>query len=489
MKSNNKFKLLHTHFDWILIAICILAYTVVFSYFSILRHNAFASGYDLANMDQTIWNSLQGRFFSFSQYGATMTRFTTHADIILVLLAPLYLIWNNVRMLLIFQSFVLALGAIPTYLIGKLILRSKPLAFLVVGIYLLNPGMQWTNIYDFHAVSMAIPLLLLVFYFGYTGKWRWYLIAALFAALTKEQVPLTIGSIGIALALLKRGKAVFIGPVTLLIGIVYSLSVILVVIPYFEVDGMYKYAPWYDGVIQRIKESKLIDVPGELIRNYVMSPDALAYYRLLLTPFGLLPLFGLPIFLIIAGPELSIILLSYHAQMRSIMLHYDSVLVPGLVISSIYGIHWTRLLIYRLIAHEKIRSVLFGFFLFSASALILRFSYFHTPTPVSPTCWCRMYDVSEDDKAFAKLLETIPRDASVTASPEIRPHITHRRLAYTMPDATASADFIAIIDQNRLPGDYNPKGFELELMAVLDTSEQHELVKRIGHFSLYQRTR
>lgn len=484
MKINELASLVKKRYEVVFLVIAILTYVVVLSYFSIARHNAFASGYDLANMDQTIWNSLHGRFFAFSQGGQTVTRFTTHADVILVLLAPLYAIWNDVRMLLIFQSLALALGAIPTYLIAKKVIGNKLSALFVVTLYLLNPGMQWTNIYDFHAVSLAVPLLLLVFYFGYIGKWRWYFIAAIFASFTKEQVPLTVGGIGLMLALV--GKRRLIGIVTFVICVVYSLLLMKVFIPHFNTQGEYLYASWYANFVERTVQNRIVNIPVDLLRNYIFTPEARTYYNLLLRPFALLPLLGLP-FLLISAPDLAINLISDHAQMRAITLHYDTIIIPGLVIASVFGLHWYQKIVTFVFKRSLVRTTLLTIPILGALAVALRFNYHYNPTSTSPTCWCRAYEVSDEDRAFEKVLQQIPADKSVTASPEIRPHITHREHADTMPDATRSADFIAIIDQNRLPGDYNPKEFELELLKVLQDSPSHTLVSHIGHFYLYKR--
>ena len=484
MKIGTLTSLLKKRYETVFLVIAILSYTFVLSYFSIARHEAFASGYDLANMDQTIWNSLHGRFFSFSQHGATITRFTTHADVILVLLAPLYAIWNDVRMLLIFQSLALALGAVPTYLIAHTVTKNKLTSLFVVTLYLLNPGMQWISIYDFHAVSIAVPLLLLVFYFGYIGKWRWYFITAVFATLTKEQVPVTVGAIGLMLALL--GKKRVVGIVTFVIGVSLSFLLMRYFIPHFNTENTYMYSSWYAHFVERTIQNRPVNIPLDMVRNYLLTPDALNYYNLLLRPFALLPLLGFP-FLLISTPELLINLLSDHAQMRSITMHYESVIIPGLVISTVFGIHWYRKLVRIVVSNIPLRNFFLLVPMLGALGVALRFNYHYSPLPTTPTCWCRAYAVSEEDQKFEALLRTIPEDASVTASPEIRPHITHRENAYTMPDATSSADFIAIIDQNRLPGDYNPKGFELELIRVLDTSNTHTLVERIGNFYLYKR--
>lgn len=484
MYKNFFIDFLKKYSDVLFISISIFVYTAVLSYFAIQRHNAFASGYDLANMDQTIWNSLHGRFFSFSQGDTTFTRFTTHTDVILVLLAPLYAIWNDVRILLIFQSFVLALGAIPTYLLAHTVTKSKLTPLFVVVLYLLNPGVQWIAIYDFHAVSLAIPLLLLVFYFGYVGKWRWYFIAAIFASLTKEQVPVTVGAIGLMLAVL--GKRRVVGILTFVLGIAISLFLMKVFIPLFNTEGIYKFSPWYGNFIERTIQNKLINLPFDLIRNYLLTPDAFNYFNLLLRPFAFLPLLGFP-FLLISIPDLMINLLSDHAQMRSITMHYESIIIPGLVISTIFGMHWYQVVVKWILKQSLLRDLFIFLPMIGALILALRFNYHFNPTPIAPTCWCRAYAVSDEDREFEALLRSIPETASVTASPEVRPHITHRENAYTMPDATSSADFIAIIDQNRLPGDYNPKGFELDLIRVLDESNTHTLVKHIGHFYLYKR--
>lgn len=66
--------------------------------------------------------------------------------------------------------------------------------------------------------------------------------------------------------------------------------------------------------------------------------------------------------------------------------------------------------------------------------------------------------------------------------------MTHRDKSFTLPVATDSADFIAIIDQNRIVGDYSKKDFELTLVKSLKTNDNYELVKHIGHFYLYKKT-
>lgn len=474
---------LKKHWDKIILVLFILTYIITLGTLSILRHNAFASGFDLGNMDSTVWNTLHGNIFKLAQDGKLVSRFSIHADLILILLTPLYFFWNNVRMLILSESIFLAIGAMPVYLLSTKMLKNKLLSLAIVVLYLVNPGMQWTDIYDFHSVSLAIPFLLFSFYFAYTKKWRWYAVFIFFALLTKEQISLTVALFGLFIALVFKERK--IGLLTFMTGILWFLLMVFVVMPHFSPEGKHWALSWYQFT-DTSGIPKLIPAPNILLDKFILSPDAIGYYISLLKPFAFLPLIGLP-WLVLALPELAVNMLSSHGQMRSIVFHYDSGITPWLVIAAIFGLFYLQKLFGKIQFTKKYSQ----YFVYGIILLILlfalRFNYHYSPLPTTPSCWRFMYQPTKEDKEFEALLQKIPQDASITASPEIRPHITHREKAYTLPVATASADFIALIDQNRMVGNYNPKDFELVLRDQLKTSKDYSLVKHIGHFYLYKR--
>jgi hypothetical protein len=84
-------------------------------------------------------------------------------------------------------------------------------------------------------------------------------------------------------------------------------------------------------------------------------------------------------------------------------------------------------------------------------------------------------------------LKAIPESAVVSASGEIRPHITHREQAYTVPTATDSAQYIAIINQNRTIGDYDAKSYEISLIKDLKNMPNFELIAAYKHLYLFKR--
>src|SRR5205085_2197758 len=99
--------------------------------------------------------------------------------------------WRDPQMLLIIQTVILSLGAYFVFLISTKVLKNKYLALILGILYLLNPSIGYTNLYDFHAVTLATTFLLGAWYFLISKKYSVLTIFLILAALTKEQVWLT----------------------------------------------------------------------------------------------------------------------------------------------------------------------------------------------------------------------------------------------------------------------------------------------------------
>lgn len=92
-----------------------------------MRYDNFYTGrYDLGGMDQTVWNTIHGRIFQASgDNGEVISRLSSHADFILILISPLYKIWSDPRMLLLLQTIVIALGAVFIFKLANMILGKN----------------------------------------------------------------------------------------------------------------------------------------------------------------------------------------------------------------------------------------------------------------------------------------------------------------------------------------------------------------------------
>ena len=481
------FKKLFGSLDKVLLVILVLAYFGVMSYLSIRRHNAFFSSYDLANMDQVMWNTIKGgNFFQLSGADGLVSRFEYHADLILVLLSPIYLIWDDVRALLSIQSLFIGLGAVPIYLIAKFVLEKKWMALVIAGVYLINPGVMWTNMYDFHGESMAMFLVLMTLYLGLIKNWKWMFLTAILAMLTKENVPLVISAIGLFLMLGYREWQK--GLMLILAGGIWFGVMVFGLMPYFSGGKEHWVWGWYEGSTDVKNRGLNLESIVYLIKKYTWNftnSESVAYYKDLLKPWGFLPLLGLP-WLLMTAPQLAINLLSSQGQMKSMVMHYDSMVVPGLVLGVIYGLFFVKLILEKL----KIKS---GIFLWGLLAVMVvmavKQNYYYSPLPTTPSHWWPMYEVTEAEINFEKELKKIPPTASITASSEVRNHLTHRVMATNLPHGVGEVDYIAMVDHNRLMGDVEFKPFESELIRKISQGEEerYEFVYNQGQYWLFRK--
>ncbi len=472
-----------TRLSFIALSCLVATYIILFGTLSILRHNAFASNYDLANMDQTVWNTAYGEFFSLTGGEQIVSRLSIHADFILIFLAPLYRIWNDVRVLLISESVALALGAIPVFFLTWRVLKSRVIALGISFVYLINPGMQWTDIYDFHAVAFAIPTLLSAFYFTYVKKWKLFLLFAFIAILTKEEISLFIAMLSLIIFFYYKEHK--LGALMFTFSMLWFLIMIFVVIPYFSPSGKHWALEWFKFGSGG-SGFNLFAFSQTIIKRFLFSPDVLRYYQSLLRPFGFLPILGFPL-LILSLPELAINVLSTQAQMRSIRFHYDSGITPSLVLATIFGLFFFSKFLRLLKIKERFVKFALYAVVFYLVAGAIRVNYNRSPLPSTPSCWCLVYQVSKEDVEFEKLLRQIPPDASVAASGNVRPHVSHRKYAYTLPAGVNDADYIAILTQQRIVGDYNQIEFETKLAEKLKSSNTHQLISNMGDFYLFRK--
>ena len=209
--------------------ILILIYVVIFSYASIKQYNAYNTTlYDLGIFDQVIWNTAHGRFFESSIKGFNFLG--DHFSPILILISPLYHIFRDVRILLVLQTFLLAIGAFPIYLIAKRELKKESIALIFAFIYLAYPPLGYLNMFDFHTVSIAVPLLVWAFYLFKTKKWPLFYLCITGALFCKEEIGLIVLFLGIYIFIttrdFKNGILVFA------LGLLCFLCITLFVIPH-----------------------------------------------------------------------------------------------------------------------------------------------------------------------------------------------------------------------------------------------------------------
>ncbi len=479
-------RLVGKQFVRILLGVMIIGYTVAISYWVILRHESFYSNFDLGNMDQTVWNTSQGRLFELTSGDLTVKRFAIHSDIVLVLLAPLYWIWSDVRMLLVFQVLFVSMGAVAVYLIALEVWKKEELGLALAVSYLVNPWILWTLFYDFHPVALAMPLLLAAFYCLMKKNVRWYWIWAILALFTKEQIGLWLMMMGVVWIILHRNWKQGIGSAA--VGGGWFLGMVFGIMPFFTPSSEKHWAWGWYGIGEKTEVSNtglVINVIDKI--KSINGGELMDYVKELVFVWGYIPLLGLP-WLILAAGDVGINMLSTHGQMRGMELHYDSGIVPALVIAIVFGVKWTSNLLGLVSRRKIVKKIgmygLVGIVLVSS----LRAGYFYGPTPITPSHWKWMFEPSEVDIRFEQVLQSIPSALSVSSSGNVRPHVTQRQRAHVFPSQAREADYVAILTEERIVGRVIDLEYEKNLVEelrndpnyiVVFEEDKHLLFKRI----------
>jgi len=304
------FKFINKYKFQIILWVCIIFFAIFFSVLGIRRYKTLNSYYyDLGIMNQVVYNTSRGRFLEMTNptYNKNMSRLAIHFDPILAIFAPFYKIYPGPETLIIGQSIILGLGALAVFLISQVILRQELLGLLFSISYLLYFPVQRAVLFDFHAVTLATTFLLFAFYFNLVKKNLLYFLFIILSLLTKEHIGLVIFMLGIYLTFVKKNRK--IGIITSILGLIFFFATVYIVIPYFN-GGAHFAISYFSNIGSRI--------------NNIIAQGFL-YSKILIVP-AFFSLFS-PRSFLIALPEWAINILSSNGNMRSIVFHYNSIIV------------------------------------------------------------------------------------------------------------------------------------------------------------------
>lgn len=437
----------------IILAIFVCVYILYFTTASFLRYDNFYTGrFDLGNMDQAVWNSIHGRIFQITDPNGTdiISRLAFHADFILILISPLYLIWSNPKTLLLLQSMVLGLGSVFIYLIAKKILKSKSLALILGIIFLFNPAVNYANLYDFHPVTLGTTLLLVTFYYFLKRRYFLFLIFAILAGLTKEHVWTIVSLFGAGIILRalkdngfkykalnkKQIKEIAFGMFIFLASAALFYLLIWKIIP--AARGSSHFAVSYYSDFGNSASSATLNIllsPLKILRTIFQEKQIYYIFQMLL-PLGFLSLFS-PLILIFSGPDFAINLLSNNNQLHEIYYQYTSTITPFLFIAAIYALSFLKKRL------PLIPNKTFITYLILATAVS---AYSFGPLPFSKTPNINMFTKQLTNKdTIENFIESIPTKYSIAATNNIGSHLSRRQKIYTIPVGIDKADVILFL--------------------------------------------
>ncbi len=500
----------------------LLAYGVYFSAYSIQQHRAFLThASDLGQIDQAIWNTLQGRVLEHTRAGGVQaSRLSAHFEPVFIPLSLVFLIYDNVEALLIIQSWAIALGALAVYWIAarrfavllgprgvgtnRRLAPTDSTAWVGVAfaaLYLLFPALEAANLAEFHAVTLAAAPLLLAYHYGDENRWTRFALFSLLALSVKEEIALLVfvmaawfalRAAGVSLrellsraqpsdseqadhhytpGLVSRGQPRPSSHQSLLAmtneiwprgrapALVAALALVWFAVAILVV------IPHFNALGRSPFTCRYVvgeDCPP--VVNGLFLGERLGYLLQLFASVGWIALLD-PLALLLGLPLLAANLVSNYPAQFSGTYHYSAPVAPYLVLAAIGGsaraVEWlqqSKAITPSVVRKRATLAVL-------VPVLLLAFGYhlFAGYTPVGGAfSWP---NVTAHNQTFDRLAAQIPPDAIVSTTSALNPHLSHRRVLYRYP-TVKDAEYV-LLDVSESTS-ANPVDFRIAYNSLVD---------------------
>jgi uncharacterized membrane protein len=428
----------------IVLGLIVGAFVIVFVLQIWGLHQHFATyGFDLGIYDQGTW--LLSRLHSPFVTVRGLNLLGEHASYILLLVAPLYRLWDDPRLLLLLQALALAVPAVVIFRLGARHLGNPAAGLAVAVAYLAYPAMQWALTWQFHPETLAAAFLALAALDADERRHRRMAVWLGLALLCREDVGLVVAGFGGLLMLTGRRD---VGRRVLVAGLAWWVLATFLFIPW--ANGRQTNLFELNYGIKGVGPIRLLQALPSMIGRALLealSNEGLSYLLLILVPLLGLPLLA-PWALLPVAPVLFLNLAAIPAEQHQIRYQYLATAAPFLAIATIAGL--------RVLADRR-RALL-------APALIaLVVVAIGMDQRYGPARWSKdpvVGAASAADAQRRQALALIPADAPVSAQFNLVPHLTHRTRVYEFPNPFRAANW-------GLDGDAHPARDQQELRYVI----------------------
>lgn len=398
-----------------------LAVAALLVHLGVTRHHALVSNiYDLGIFENVVWRSLHGDPLATSLFAGDSFN-SEHFAPILLALVPAYALVPRAETLIVLQVLWLCSGVLPLYLWSRRRTDSVGLALAVGLAYLLSPLVHAGALWDFHELTLAVPLVLWALWALAAGRpvALWISLAALL--LVREEMGLVVAAFGL-LAILedqrRRGAAI------LALGLAWFALVALVFAPG---TGIGAHADALRGNLVEARSYRdlmlaLLANPVRLVLE-LLRPEKAGYLLCLGAPLLLLPALGGRVLLLLL-PGAAVLVLSANQYVFDPYFHYSSFFLPAVFAAAPLGALRVQRWFGRPVALELAAGVL-------AAALVFGWTFglpggsfragFH------PVPWSLTADERERHAWLAGLAAALPADACVAATGDVGAHLAARR--------------------------------------------------------------
>lgn len=416
-------------------------------------------GFDLAFYQQAIWNTTQGRFLEVSATDFSSSLLGTDVILIYALMAPFYLLVPSTMTLLVVETIVVGLGAVPVYWLAREKLGNAWAGLGLGLVYLLLPVVQNGNLYELRERPMAGSFLLFAFYFWYKRRLGWFSFFAVLALCCRPEnsfVLVMLGFYGWLTDKLEQrrgqphdqppgrpsGQAGIEGRfiwVPVVLGLAW-FGAALLIIRAATTGGSFALGSTFAGgsPVSAVFTPFIDPVKGfqQLFPDGPTLLGKLLYIPLLLLPFAFLPL-RRPLPLLMALPPVGLNLLagvSRGIQWNPFDYHYQASVIPWLLVATIFalaGLNEKPPAFLKRFGPKLVLSLSVGLV-----GLVVVINLWVSLAPVDAPGWPRVANSwgkilrSKDDGRWEggkELLKQVPNDAPLAIQNTWAPYVTPRR--------------------------------------------------------------
>jgi uncharacterized membrane protein len=403
------------------------AYAVFFSFVTVTRHFTFQThALDLGYYVQLTWNLArgQGAYVSLPE----MHAWGDHFSPIMYAFVPLFWVAPGPVALLIAQSVILALGAPAVFAIAKRRLGDERPAAAFAVLYLVNPSLHGINVRDFHAVALAIPLLLAAVYFAEARRPWLFCAAVVLTLLTREDAAIPVGGLGLWLAIAGRqwiwGGLLACGAFGLLI------VETRYVLTYFRGEPYTHHLVRYSHLGRSVTEivATVLLHPARTLGS-LLTADRILYLFVMLAPLAALPLLA-PADLIGALPSLAENLLSQDPVIFNPRAQYQAFVLPFLLVAAIRG-------------YARIAARRPGRWPVAVVVIAMIASLALASRTVNNVSIARAWPSAEQRAAYAVLAQ-VPPQAAISAQDPYVSHLSLRPRVFVFPEEIERVDYVLL---------------------------------------------
>lgn len=459
----------------ILIFAAIAVNSVVWAIISVMKYNAYnAQVLDLGVNSALLYGVFHPAFAS-SQIAVN--------KLIYIVIAPFYNVYPDPRLLVVFQSVFLSMGAYPLFVISRIRLKDDGASILISLSYLLYfplAGVYW---YDFHFMALFPTFFLFGFLCYLQRRWKLLLLFMTLAAITDFLAPIILVFFAVFVYISERknddARSVIMR---------YSIPILSVALSLFLIVNIYFH---FSYTIAWMNEP----FSGKFFLDLASNDfGKLSYFVILLIPVGYLSVFAPEVLIMILPYILFAISHNYQPYVVPYYYQYPALTAPIIFVSAVFGLE-------RIVRMVPKRLHSFNAKKIAATLLLLSVIFFVFVTPLGNMMTGSHYPYDErnqvaftqNDASLNSMISMIPKGSTVLIQGNM-PQITEgyhwilpEDLNMSNPPLYAISDPYSYFYNNSVPISLPNYSNFTYVFSELLSSGQYHVVKNENGIELIER--